>query len=311
MDGIIVVNGQWAKPLDAKISVLDRGLLFGDNVFEVCVGFGRKILDMDKHLNRLRNSAALIDLPIPWSDEELSFELHSVAEKLGFKKIYLRLMVTRGNGLGLECDGEDGPSKIIYGLKPTLVSERFYEEGIKLALKTSDKNSRGERAKTGNYLDSIIAIKRSKSQGFDDILWCNTDGEITESSTANIFFIARQGDNVEIVTPSIQSGLLKGITRETLRELLIRARIPVREEIIYKDELAKFDEAFVCSTVKGLIPVQMIGNQKMYTLRKNSVYRHINHLYQTWVSTQVGCFVDWNTGEILSEQGELCQTNVQ
>lgn len=296
MDGIIAVNGEYFDPKSASIPALDRGFLFGDNVFEVLVGFKGKVLDVVPHLERLRQSAELLHLPIPWSDEELKFELLSLAERLDRPKIYLRLVVTRGLGVGLEFPNPCIPHKIIYGLPAVSLPHDVYRQGVRLRLFELPLTERTAVAKTGNYLRSILAVEKAKKEGFSDVMWSNSAGEITEASTANIFFIGRQGDYVTVTTPSVQSGILRGITRATVLALLKKAKIPVEESIVYRDELAKYDEAFLCSTVKGLIPLSQINKHQFHTVRKNSVFRHINRLYQAWVASEIGYYVDWNTG---------------
>ncbi|MFK7825672.1 MAG: aminotransferase class IV [Oligoflexales bacterium] len=296
MDGIIVVNGEYFDPKSASIPALDRGFLFGDNVFEVFVGFKGKVLDLRPHLSRLRESAEMLQLPIPWTDEELKFELLSLAERLDMPKIYLRLVVTRGAGVGLEFPNPCIPHKIIYGLAAIAQPMKVYHEGVRLRLFELPHTERTAVAKTGNYLRSILAMEKAKKEGFSDAMWSNSAGELTEASTANIFFIGRHGDYVSVSTPSVQSGILKGITRATVISLLKKAGIPVEETIIYKDELAKYDEAFLCSTVKGLVPLAQINSHQFHTVRKNSIFRHINRLYHSWVASEIGYYVDWNSG---------------
>ena len=296
MDGIIAVNGEYFDPKSASIPAMDRGFLFGDNVFEVFVGFKGKVLDLGPHLRRLRESAEMLQLPIPWTDEELKFEILSLAERLNMPKIYLRLVVTRGSGVGLEFPKPCVPHKIIYGLAASLLPEKVYQDGVRLRLFELPLTERTAVAKTGNYLRSILAMEKAKKEGYSDVMWCNSAGEITEASTANIFFIGRQGDYVSVTTPSVQSGILKGITRATVLSLLKKAKIPVEESIVYKEELAKYDEAFLCSTVKGLIPLVQINNHQFHTVRKNSIFKHIGRLYQSWVASEIGYYVDWNTG---------------
>ena len=132
MNGIIAVNGELFAPEKALIPAMDRGFLLGDNVFEVFVGFKKKILDLDEHLRRLRFSADILQLAIPWSDDELKFELTSIAEHLNFEKVYLRLVITRGLGMGLEVSKECQPQKIIYGFKAKQIDKEIYETGISL-----------------------------------------------------------------------------------------------------------------------------------------------------------------------------------
>lgn len=300
MNGLIAVNGVFKKPDQASIPALDRGFLFGDNVFETLCAFDQKILNINKHLSRLRRSAATLELDIPWSDEELEFELQTATEQFAAPKKSLRLVVTRGTGLGISPDETLTPNRVLIVLPAKPENLTTLEQGIKLEIKFLPYTEREATAKTGNYLRSILAVKKAQANGFDDVLWCNADREVAEASTANIFLLGRHGDLVEIATPAINTGVLAGITRMTLINLLNQAQIPVTERIIDRDEIPRFDEAFVCSTVRGLVPVQQINNHKLHTMRKNSVFRHILRLHQAWVTSQLGHRVDWNSGEIIS-----------
>jgi branched-subunit amino acid aminotransferase/4-amino-4-deoxychorismate lyase len=296
MSELISVNGVVTAPDAARIPALDRGFLFGDNVFEVFVGFGRKLLDVPRHLVRLRASADALDLTIPWSDAELEFELSSLAEQLDEPKVYLRLVVTRGNGIGLRIPPGIRPNKIVYAFRANAEPAATYRDGLALKRMQKGTTERGAAAKTGNYLASVLAVQRAEREGFQDVLWTNADNEITEASTANIFFMAREGDNVEFITPPPMSGILLGITRATVIDLMRRASLPVREQVVYADELARFDEAFVCSTVRGLVPVNRIDQHRLHSTRPSAVFRHIERLYMAWVTSEVGHKVDWATG---------------
>lgn len=299
MTGLISANGQISSLEEARISPLDRGFLFGDNVFEVMVGFGNKVLDFNDHMDRLRESASMLRLPIPWANEEINFEINNLVEQLATPKSYIRLVVTRGNGLGLQDNGQLQPNKYIYCIPTRTDPPQIYATGMTLKLCSKQTTKRGATAKTGNYIKSIIELHDAQQFGFDDILWKNAQGEITESSTANIFFIGRDGDSVEIATPPASSGLLLGITRKRVTQLLNSAQIPVTEKLIYFDELPRFDEAFLTSTVRGLIPITRISDQKYFTTRKNSVYNQVNRLYQAWVTSQLGHKINWADGSYL------------
>ncbi len=299
MNGIAICNGIETSLEQARISILDRGFLFGDSVFEVMVAFHSQILDLQQHLERLRMSGEQVGLDIPWKNEELEFEIKHAVEKLKLPKAYIRLIISRGAGLSLFDSELKHPSRYLIVTEAKKESPLLYQNGI--SLKTRQKNSldRKESAKTSNYLDSVVALQKIKKDNFDDVLWVNSEGEITECTTSNIFFLERQGDGVAFCTPPIQSGILKGITRSTLMTLCHNAQIPVREQIIFRDELPRFDEAFVCSTVRGLVPVQKIDLHKLATARQQSVFRHIERLFLTWVSTQIGSRVDWNEGNFI------------
>ena len=297
MAGIIAVNGRFTAPEKACISALDRGFLFGDNVFETLVAFHGKVLNPQAHLRRLRHSAEDIGLDIPFSDEELLFEIqHACQSVADSPKLTIRLIITRGNGLGLLPSEKATPTRVILCMPSAPFPPEIYHSGLSLLKRRLPYTERGAMAKTGNYLRSIVAIDKATRQEFDDILWENSEGEITESSIANVFFIGRQGDLVDILTPPAQSGILLGITRTTVLRLLEAAKIRAREEMVYGDELARFDEAFLCSTVRGLVPIRRISEHTLHTCRPNSVFSQIHRLFLSWFEREIGDNLDWNTG---------------
>ncbi len=299
MEGLIAINGNITAPDAAVVPAMDRGLLYGDGVFEVFVAFADKILDLEQHLTRLRSSAAALEFEIPWSDAELTFELEELVRRVQAPKKYIRLAVTRGSGLSLKLPAGGRPNKYVYCLPANVESAKVYREGLSLKRMIKAGATRGAAPKTGNYLTSVLGVAKAQKEGFDEILWTNAEGEVTEAATANIFFLSRQGDQVHFVTPPAQSGILLGITRATLIDLMRNAGIPVHEQMIFADELPRFDEAFLCSTVRGLVPVAAIDKHRLHSAREGSVFRQIERLYLTWVATQVGHRVDWSSGKSL------------
>jgi branched-subunit amino acid aminotransferase/4-amino-4-deoxychorismate lyase len=165
------------------------------------------------------------------------------------------------------------------------VSESIYKEGIKIKLRPftfQDKNPR----KSLDWSHAILELRKARQQNFDDILMFNQEDGILEASSANIFFLGRQGDLLEVATPPLSTGILPGTTRHVLIELLHRAKIPVTERLIFPDELPRFDEAFLTSTIKGLVPIQKINSQSLFTLRPHSTFREFERLFQTWQKVQ-------------------------
>lgn len=295
------INGHVVTLDQATVPATDRGLLFGDSVFESIVAFGTKTLDPSPHLTRLRDSAARVRIPIPWSDEELLFELEGLCHKLGAAKTQLRLVVTRGDGFGLGTPKGRrrlSPNKYLYAIACQPAPPSIYRDGIALQSYHQGYTDRGGTIKTPNYLRSIVAIDKLRD-GFQDILWTNQDGEITESSIANIFFVGRFGDQVEVATPALTSGLLAGTTRQRLIRLLGEAQIPVTERVIFREELPSFDEAFLCSSVRGLVAVSQIDEHRLHSPRPRASFRHFERLYLSWVTSQIGYPVDWNSGQRL------------
>ena len=170
MKDLININGVITPLEDAKISATDRGFLFADNIFETLVAFDRKILNLKKHLERLRISAENMQIPIPWSDEELEFELKTMVEQNKHPKGFLRFVVTRGDGFGISYDEEKiHPNKYIYSLPAKQDPDWVQQNGIALKKKKSKSTRRGPAVKTGNYLSSIVAINKAKSEGYQDI----------------------------------------------------------------------------------------------------------------------------------------------
>ena len=295
MIGIISVNGEILSLDQAKISVLDRGFLFGDSIFEVIVGFEKKLLALPEHLERLYFSAKKVGISLPWNEKELFDELTTLAKLATTSKTYVRIVVTRGEGLGLvphktECN------KIIYVLPAQETPASIYQQGISLKTRRSTSFSPGPHEKIAFYLPSIVAIAEAHKSNFDDVLWVNPLHEITEASTANIFFIGKESGSVFIETPSLDSGLLAGITRKTLLGLMNENGIECFESAIQSDELAKYDEAFLSSTMRGLVPIRRIDDKVYATTRKTAFFSRLSAIYLEWAQTQIGKKLDWSHG---------------
>jgi branched-chain amino acid aminotransferase len=302
MAGLASVNGTITPLEAASVPLLDRGFLFSDDVFEVFVAIQGYVLDSRKHLARLRRSGEALGIQVPWTDEQLEFEIQTLVEQVNAPKTYIRLMVTRGVSVQLKLTKDLQPQRYIICMPAVLENAAFYTEGIRLKTFLAQKPASDTTPKTGNYLAAILAMTQAQKENYDDVLWTNPHREITEAGTANIFLIGRHGDLVEIGTPPLASGILEGITRNTIIELLERSKIPVTQRAIDLAELPRFDEAFLSSTVRGLVPIQIIDQKKFYTLRPQSVFNKIQSLYLTWVQSQVGGRVDWNTGKFVADK---------
>lgn len=296
MRGLVSVNGVTTPLENAKISALSRGFLFGDAIYETMVAFGPKVLDVERHLGRLRASAEAMGFEVPWSNEVLAFEIQSLAEALSAPKQLIRLVVSRGIGGGLLPTDDLTPERVLY-CQGAPIQPQLYQSGVALKRVLARGVSRGPQAKvTGTYVTSVRQLAKAQGEGFDDILWTNSEGEITEASSANIFFLARIGDQVEIVTPPPASGLLLGLTRATMLTLFQQAGIKAHEQTVFADELPRFDEAFLCSSVKGLVPVNRIDRHKLHTARSGAIFRQLARLFHAWVARELSHKVDWVTG---------------
>lgn len=295
MEGIVSINGQVFPLSEAKISVLDRGFLFCDSVFEVILGLGPSIIGLDEHIARLRYSGERIGFSVPWTDEQLRKEVSNLCKTVSFPKSYIRISLTRGEGLGL-IPQKDSYNKLIYIMPAPVSPSRIYSEGICIKTVGKQLNTRGPSIKNPYYIQGIISLLQYKDEGYEDVLWVNSDDEITEATTSNIFFIGREGSSFFVDTPSLDCGLLSGITRLFVIKLLRKHNIEVRETPILREELARYDEAFLTSTIRGLVPVQKIDEKKFASLRKEALFPKIHHIFHSWVESKVGRSLDWNKG---------------
>lgn len=259
----------------------DRGFCFGQRVMTTMLAVNSKILDFDRHIQRLSDHAEKMGLPIDVRGDDILFELEAALAIHRPARAACRVYLTAGSGGAksavVECQR--------WSQVESLEAEIFASEAVKLELQVDAFWRRGEHLKTGLYAEALPLLSRKAEKGFTDILWCNGDQEIAECTTSNIFLIGREGDLVEIATPPVASGLLLGVTRRRIMELLNAAKIPVTERIIYKDELPRFDEGFVTSSLSGIVPVSQIGKHRLHSDRPTAVTGHVKRLWRAWCDT--------------------------
>ena len=230
MRGIIDVNGVTTPLSQANIPVIDRGFLYGESVFETLVAFSGQLIHATEHINRLYYSAACLNLTIPWQKKELLQHLQKLAKTHVYDKAYIRLVITGGNGFSLSPARQPHPNKIIY----ILPAPAQKKEPISLQLSQHPYTIRKALPKTSNYLPSILALKAAHKNGFDDILWLNSQNEITETSTANLFFIKKGTQTLEVLTPCIKCGIIDGTVRKAIIDLMKKHLILVQEKKLFE-----------------------------------------------------------------------------
>ena len=277
------MNSKWMNrgSLVQQTALDDRGFRFGWRVMTTMLALEAKIIDFDWHMERLAAHAEQAGLSQGFRADVIRFELESLLQSS--KRAACRVYLTANSG-GIK-DAITSTERWIHVEElPQLATPAT---GLKLQPHVEAGWSRGGKVKTGFYTHALPILPRAQAQGFDDILWCNSDHELAETTTANIFLIGRDGDLVEIATPPETSGVLPGITKRRLIQLLTASKIPVTERVIYKEEIPRFDEAFVTSSLAGPIPVASIGGHKLQTVRPTAVFSHIHRLWNTWLSTQI------------------------
>ena len=259
----VYINGTLYDKEDAKISVYDHGLLYGDGVFEGMRVYGGKVFRMPEHLERLWNSAKAIWLEIPMTPETLGQAVDQTVQANGIEDGYVRLVVTRGVGtLGLDPNRCAQPQVIIIADYITLYPREYYEQGLHIVTVSTIRNhpaALSPRIKSLNYLNNILAKIEGLQAGCVEALMLNQKGEVAECTGDNIFLV-RKG---ELLTPSVEAGILEGITRAVVIELARELKIPVRETPLTKHDVYIADECFLTGSAAELVPVTKVDSRKI------------------------------------------------
>ena len=277
----LVHTGEAIVPAhEARVPILDHGFLFGDSVYEVVRTANGRPFMLQEHLDRLRRSAALIYLEVPWSDEEIGKRLRALGDALRFADCYFRIIATRGPGpISLLPNGCERPGLYLIGADLLRYPKRMYDEGCRVAVVRrlrNDPRALDPRAKTGNYLNNMLGLIEARRAGADDALFLNAEGHLTEATTSNAWVV----ENGRVLTPPLAEGLLQGITREWMLARLPAAGIPVEEAVIDLDRLLRADEVFLSGTVKGIMPVTPIDGQAVGDGRPGPIARRAMELYE-------------------------------
>ena len=257
----IYLNGQIVPQEEAKVSVFDHGLLYGDGVFEGIRAYNGKIFTLQEHLDRLYASASAISLTIPISKAEMGDAIKNTMAANNLTDSYIRLVVTRGVGkLGLDPNKCAKPQIIIITDTIELYSKALYEKGLDIVTVTTIRNhfsALDPKIKSLNYLNNILAKIESIRAGAGEALMLNKDGYVAECAGDNIFIVK---DNA-LITPPASAGILIGITRNLVMKLATDMGIAVKEELMTRCDLYVADECFLTGTAAEIIPVVTIDGR--------------------------------------------------
>jgi branched-chain amino acid aminotransferase len=241
----------------ASISVFDRGFLYGDSVYEVTRTAGGRPVDLERHLVRLERSAAAILLPTPPRPAVIA-AIDQTLAAAGNPDSYIRVIVTRGSGeIGLDPALAVEPRLIVIVRPLHLPPQALYRDGCAVSLVGVRRNLRravDPAVKSGNYLNNILALAEAKRSGAHEAIMCNAEGHVVEGSTSNVFVV--QGGRVR--TPVLEDGLLDGITRGRVIELCAAAGFPCEETHLLPGDLRAADEAFLTSSIRGVLPITLV-----------------------------------------------------
>jgi branched-chain amino acid aminotransferase len=262
----VYINGKFYEKNEAKISVFDHGLLYGDGVFEGIRAYNRLVFKLKEHIDRLFESAQTIMLKIPLTKQEL---IKAVVATLKINKLddaYIRLVVTRGEGdLGLDprrCARE--ATVIIITDKIVLYPKQFYKNGLGIITVPTIRNlpeALNPQVKSLNYLNNILAKIEAINCGYDEAIMLDALGYVAECTGDNIFIVK----NNHLYTPPQCMGTLRGITRDAVLEIAKQSRIPVHEHVLTRHEVYNSDECFLTGTAAEIIPVVKVDGRTIGT----------------------------------------------
>lgn len=249
IDGVVVTSA------DARVSVFDRGFLYGDSVFEVFRTYEGVPFAEREHLERLARSAERLMIPMPVPPEVLSSEVRATLAAAGAGPWYVRVIVTRGTGpLTYDPSTATEPVRVIIVAPLIVPPPEFYERGVAVALMRASRptdDPRAAGAKASNYLANLLAVHEAKQKGAQEALVLGKGGQILEGASSNVF-IVRQG---KVSTPEPQPGILVGITRAAVLRAAAEEGIRVEEAEIRPEDLFEADEAFITSSIREVMPV--------------------------------------------------------
>lgn len=260
----VYINGKLYDKKDAKVSVFDHGLLYGDGVFEGIRVYNSLVFKLKEHIDRLYESAHTLMLDIPLSKEALIKAVISTLKANALTDAYIRLIVTRGEGdLGLDprkCKGN--ATVIIITDKIALYPEKLYKEGLAIITVPTVRSlpeALNPQLKSLNYLNNILAKMEAINCGYDEAIMLDHLGYVAECTGDNIF-IVRKG---HLYTPPQCMGTLRGITRDAVLEIAKKNKIPAHEHVLTRHELYISDECFLTGTAAEIIPVVKVDGRKI------------------------------------------------
>jgi branched-chain amino acid aminotransferase len=276
----IYISGKFVPQEDAKISVFDHGLLYGDGVFEGLRSYRGKVFRLHDHITRLYESARAIWLEIPMTQDAMC---EAVNEAIRINKIddgYVRLVVTRGAGtLGLDPNRCSTPQVIIIADAISLYPKELYEKGLEIVTVSVQRTSSAAlspRIKSLNYLNNILAKIEGLQAGCIEALMLNHKGEVAECTGDNIFLVRRD----VLFTPPLDAGILGGITRDAVIEVAREAGIEVREVALTKHDVYVADECFLTGTAAEVIPVVKVDSRTIGAGKPGPITRDLEKRFK-------------------------------
>lgn len=272
------LDGRVVPPEQARVSVFDRGFLYGDGVFETVTTTGGGFPDLDAHLDRLARSASRIGLEVPPRESIQRAVLAAVAEA-GNLESRVRIIVTRGGDTWGDLDPANaGPPRLVVIAGPKGgPTDAMVEQGVAVEVVPLVKGGVDPSVKSGNYLQNLLAVREARRRAPDahEALLCAPDGSVAEGATSNVFCVK----NGTLRTPPLEVGILGGVTRAKVLELAREAGISVEEARLRTEDLYEADEVFITSAGRAVLPVTRVDRRPVRDGRPGPVTLRLRNLY--------------------------------
>lgn len=273
------VNGEFIKASQCVIPINDTGFLRGYGVFDYTQSYEGKLFHAEDHIDRLINSATKVDIEVPYSKNEIMEILEKIIDLNPKIWAGIRIVVTAGNVSADLILPNHKPNFCVIFHPLKKVDERFYAQGLKASLTTNLRFL--PEVKSTNYMQAILAITKAKKQGYDDILYLDSNEDILEASTSNLFFL-KNGVWFTDNSPRI----LKGITRKIILEIMAN-RYRIEFQAIKKHQLQDCEEAFLCSSVKEVMPLVEVDGIKIGDGKPGVQTIKLSKLFKEYVKSKI------------------------
>ena len=276
------VNGKVVPAEEARVSVLDNGFLFGDAVYETLRTYAGRPFHLDRHLERLRASAARLGFAPPWDDAVVARRLDELLARAGNDESYIRVILSRGEGdISYRFERVKGPTFVMVAKPFEPPPERDYVEGIPVVIASVRRNhprALDPAIKSNNLLNNILAVREGQPRGAVETILLNDAEEVAEGASSNVFAVK----GGQAVTPPLAAGILSGITRRIVLDLCREAGVPAREQALSVAELLGADEVFLTSTTKEVTPVRSIDGRPVGAGRPGPIHGRILQAYREY-----------------------------
>ena len=285
MKGFIYINGALVPRAEARISPLDRGILYGYGLFETMRSYGGHVFSLDRHLARLMHSAGIIGLNAGLDPDTIGQAIYKTLEANECPDARIRLTILAGEGeRGLTLPTSGTLTIIIVAERLVLPPPQAYKEGLCAVVASTRRNSRSllSGIKSINYLDNLFAQSEAVTAGADQAILLNELGFVAECSTSNIFMVV----GGQLLTPSVESGILPGVTREKVIELALNLGVAVVEEEISLAVLLRADEAFMTNSVIEVMPVTAVDGKPVGSGMVGEITEKLMRAYREMVLQQ-------------------------